>query len=190
MNEQEKFSHSIDFTLKWEGGRNFTVIDGKPVLKHTAVNDAGGATAYGITIPALKAAHMAGIVAHDDICRLTLDEAKEIYRVNFWDKFGWGILSWPVCMCCFDCSVNHGRFAQILQRAAIECGQSVVVDGKFGSKTFAALKACDPLMLTGAIYRQRKMYYEKIAENNPKQRVHLDGWIRRVCDMAETAGVM
>lgn len=190
MNEQEKFSHSIEFSLKWEGGRNFTVINGKPVIKGSAKNDAGGATAFGITIPTLKAAYKAGIVDHQNICRLTLDEAKEIYRANFWNRYNWGALSWPVCMCCLDCSINHGGFAYILQRAVNECGQNVIVDGKFGPKTFAALKACDPLMLTGAIYRQRRKYYEKIVANKPSQRSNLKGWIRRNCDMAEAAGVM
>lgn len=189
MDEQEKFMRSIDFSLKWEGGRNFTVINGKPVVKGAAKNDAGGATAYGIIIPTLKTAYRAGIVGHQDICKLTLDEAKEIYRVNFWDKYNWGQLDWPVCLCCLDCCINHGGFASILQRAAIDCGQSVVIDGKFGPKTFAALEACDPHELAGAIYRQRKRYYEKIVAANPKQKVFLKGWMRRADEMAKTAGV-
>ena len=189
MNSQEKFLHSIDFTLKCEGGRNFTVINGRPVIKGAAKNDSGGATAFGITWATLKAAYMAGIVPHGDICRLTLDEAKEIYRVNFWNKFNWGALDWPVCLCCFDCCVNHSGFASILQRAVRECGQSVTVDGKFGPKTFAALTACDPLMLAGAIYRQRRKYYEKIVANNPKKRGFLNGWLRRANNMAEATGV-
>ncbi|MBQ6666149.1 MAG: peptidoglycan-binding protein, partial [Synergistaceae bacterium] len=62
-------------------------------------------------------------------------------------------------------------------------------DGKFGPKTFAALKACDPLMLAGAVYRQRRRYYEKIVANNPSQRVFLKGWMRRADSMAEASGV-
>ena len=188
MDEQEKFMRSIDFSLKWEGGRNFTVINGKPVVKGAAKNDEGGATAYGIIIPTLKTAYRAGIVGHQDICKLTLDEAKAIYRVNFWDKYNWGQLDWPVCLCCLDCCINHGGFASILQRAVIDCGQSVVIDGNFGPKTFAALKACDPHKLAGAIYRQRKRYYEKIVAANPKQKVFLKGWMRRADEMAKTSG--
>lgn len=189
MDEQEKFRRSIDFSLKWEGGRNFTIVSGKPVVKGAAKNDAGGATAYGIIIPTLKAAYSAGIVAHDDICKLTQEEAREIYRVNFWERYGWGQLEWPVCLCCLDCCINHGGFASILQRAAIDCGQSVIVDGKFGPKTFAALKACDPLLLAGAIYKQRRRYYERIIARNPKQAVFRNGWMRRADEMARTAGV-
>ena len=189
MNENEMFERSIAFSLKWEGGQNFTIVNGRPVVKGAAKNDTGGATAYGITWATLKAAHKAGVVTHNDICKLTLDEAKAIYRKNFWDKYGWEQLTWPVCLCCLDCCINHSGFAFILQRAVIECGQSVVVDGKFGPKTFAALKACEPLILAGAIYKQRKRYYEKIVANNPSQRVFLNGWLRRANDMAETAGV-
>ena len=189
MKEKEKFELSVDFALKWEGGRNFDIINGKPVIKAGAKNDSGGLTAYGITIPTLEAAFKAGIISHKDICRLSPDEAKEIYRKNFWERYGWGQLDWPVCLCCLDCSINHGGFATILQRAVIECGQNVSVDGKFGPQTFAALKACDSLMLAGAIYRQRKAYYEKIVERNPKQAVFLSGWIGRAVDMAEASGV-
>ncbi len=186
----DNFERSIAFSLKWEGGRNFNIVNGKPVVKGAAMNDSGGATAYGIIIPTLQAAYSAGVVAHQDICKLTQEEAREIYRVNFWERYGWGQLEWPACLCCLDCSINHGGFASILQRAAIDCGQSVIVDGKFGPKTFAALKACDPVKLAGAIYRQRKRYYEKIVANKPHQRVFLKGWLRRADEMAHVAGVI
>ena len=55
MDEKEKFERSINFSLKWEGGRNFNIVDGKPLVKGTAKNDLGGATAYGIIISTLKA---------------------------------------------------------------------------------------------------------------------------------------
>ena len=187
MDEQGR---SIDFALKWEGGRNFNVVNGKPLVKGAAKNDTGGATAYGITIPTLKAAYSAGIVSHQDICKLTQAEAREIYRINFWERYGWGQLEWPVCLCCLDCCINHGNFASILQRAVIDCGQSVVVDGKFGPKTFAALKACDPHLLADAIYRQRKMFYERIIARNPKQAVFRTGWMRRADEMARVSGLI
>ncbi len=67
MDEQEKFSRSLDFTLKWEGGRNFNIVNGQLVIKDLAKNEAGRATAFGITALTLKAAYMAGIVSHDDL---------------------------------------------------------------------------------------------------------------------------
>ena len=185
----ENWERSIAFSLKYEGAQNFTVVNGKPVVKGAAKNDTGGATAYGITIPTLKAAYAAGIVKHMDICKLTQAEAKEIYKKNFWDRYGWGELAWPVCLCCLDCSINHGGFAWILQRAAVECGQRPTVDGKFGPQTFTAVKACDPLSLSAAIVRQRKRYYENIVASKPSQKVFLKGWLARNDAMAKTAGV-
>lgn len=190
MNAQEKFNRSIEFSLKWEGGRNFNIVNGRPVIKGKAKADLGGATAYGITWTTLKSAHKIGIIPHNDICKLTQEEAKLIYKKNFWDKYGWEQLEWPVCLCCLDCCINHGGFASILQRAAIDCGQSVVIDGKFGPKTFAALKACSPQTLANAIYRQRKIYYEKIVARNPTQKVFLKGWLARADEMAREAGVL
>ncbi|MBR1603383.1 MAG: hypothetical protein IJ667_08085 [Synergistaceae bacterium] len=185
----DNFEKSIAFSLKWEGGRNFDVLNGQPVVKGAAKADLGGATAYGIIVSTLKAAHAAGVVDHEDITRLTQDEAKLIYKRNFWDKYGWGELAWPACLCCLDCSINHGGFAFILQRAAVDCGQSVTIDGKFGPKTFAALKACEPVSLSRAIVNQRKAYYDKIVAKNPSQRVFMTGWLRRANDMAEAAGL-
>ena len=190
MDANEKFERSIAFSLKSEGGRNFNIVNGKPVIKGYAKADLGGATAYGITWDTLKSAYKSGIVSHNDICKLTLDEAKLIYKKNYWDKFGWEQLEWTVCLCCLDCCINHGGFASILQRAAIDCGQSLVVDGKFGPKTFAAIKACEPKMLAAAIYKQRKIYYEKIIARNPTQAKFRNGWFRRADDMAKAAGVM
>ena len=189
MNAQEKFDKAITFSLKWEGGRNFNIINGKPVIKGNAKADLGGATAYGITWATLKNAHKAGIVSHDDICKLTVDEAKLIYKKNFWDRYGWEQFEYPVALCCLDCCINHGRFASILQRAVIDCGQLVIVDGKFGPKTFAALKACEPLKLAKAIYNQRKKYYEKLITRNPSQEKFRKGWFKRADEMAREAGV-
>lgn len=190
MNDQEKFEKAIAFSLKEEGGRNFNIVNGKPVIKSYAKADLGGATAYGVTWQTLKTAYKAGIVGHEDICKLTPEEARLIYKKNYWDKYKWQELKWPVCLCCLDCCINHGKFAYILQRAAVECGQSVVIDGKFGPKTFAALKACEPQKLVKAIYKQRKIYYEKIIARNPSQEKYRKGWMRRADEMAREAGIL
>ena len=185
----ENWERSIAFSLKYEGGRNFDIVNGKPVVKGAAKADAGGATAYGIIIPTLKAAYASGVVDHDDICKLTQDEAKRIYKKNFWERYGWGELAWPVCLCCLDICINHGGFAWILQRAIQDCGQTVTIDGKFGPRTFAAAKACPPIELAKNIVKQRKAYYEKIIAKNPSQSVFRKGWMARADAMAKAAGV-
>lgn len=189
MDAEKNFERAIVFVLDHEGGRNFNVVAGSPVMKQSAKTDKGGPTVYGITMSTLRTAYAAGVVSHRDICKLTQAEAKDIYRKNYWDRYGWGEIEWPACLCCFDCSVNHGKFAAILQRAATECGHKTIIDGKFGPKTFAALKACNPKTLASAIYKQRKKYYEALAAD-PSQTRFLRGWLRRAEDMARTAGVL
>ena len=183
VTNEEKFERSIAFSLKWEGGRNFIIINGKPVVQGAAKADAGGATAYGVTWATLKAAHKAGIVSHDDICKLIVEEAKLIYKNRYWDKYGWNELEWPACLCCLDCCINHGGFASILQKSVALCGQYVIIDGKFGPKTFAALKACEPVRLSEAIHKERVKYYHRIVTNKPSQKVFLKGWLRRADEM-------
>jgi len=42
---KDDFKMVIAFPLKWEGGRNFDIVDGKPILKPYAREDKGGPTA-------------------------------------------------------------------------------------------------------------------------------------------------
>ena len=92
-------------------------------------------------------------------------------------------------LCCLDVSINHGGFTWILQRACKALGADLVIDGKFGPRTFAALGSLEPKTLAAEIVKQRKAYYEKIVTKDPEQKVHLEGWMKRLDDMARTAGV-
>jgi len=81
------FESAIEFSLKWEGG-----YSNNP-------SDPGGETKYGIS----KRAH-----PDVDIKNLTLDDAKEIYRKEYWDATGCGNLPEPLDMVVFDTAVNMG----------------------------------------------------------------------------------
>lgn len=185
--EDDAWNRSIAFSLKWEGGKNFKVVDNTVVLLNKA--DKGGPTAYGITQPTLDYARASGVVGHNEMTKLTQEEAKAIYKKNFWDRYSWGALAWPVCLCALDCSINHGGFAYILQRACNDLGAKLEVDGKYGPRTREALLASDPQKLAQAIVNQRKAYYDKIIAKDPGQEVHRKGWSNRLRSMAEAAGV-
>lgn len=152
----EEYQRSIDFSFKWKGGHNFSVINGRPVIKGVPK-----------TTPAAQL-----------LTELVGRHSKQHTRLALFltTTFAASPLTSP-----------NGGFALILQRAAIDCGQSVVVDGKFRPKTFVALKACGPLFPSMAIYKQRKRYYEKIVAQSS---VFLKGWMLRADDMARTAGVI
>lgn len=83
----DEFERLIAFVLKHEGGYS------------NDPRDAGGETKFGISKRAYP-----GL----DIKNLTEDEAKEIYKRDYWDKAGCNALKWPLCFVVFDTAVNCG----------------------------------------------------------------------------------
>jgi lysozyme family protein len=91
--------------------------------------DPGGETKYGISKRSYP---------NLDIKNLTLQQAKDIYKQDFW-LFD-GLLSQPVANKIFDMYVN-------IKHTAIRLAQKVagaVPDGVYGTKTEAAINAMDP----------------------------------------------
>lgn len=167
------YAKSIDFLLKWEGG----------YVDHP--NDKGGPTNRGITVPVLKVAYAQGVVKHCDIKALTKEEAMAIYKKNYWNRHGWNELAWPVCAATLDISVNHGArgWALIVQRACNKLGAGLVVDGKYGAKSKAALWSLakkEPKGLALAICEMKQDYYNRIVAADESQKVFLKGWTNRV----------
>ena len=62
--------------------------------------DPGGETKYGIS----KRAH-----PDVDIKALTLDQARDIYRKDYWDPLKLDAQPWHKALPLFDCAVNQGR---------------------------------------------------------------------------------
>ncbi|QTX33201.1 hypothetical protein KAR29_04715 [Aminithiophilus ramosus] len=194
-----RFDEILAVTLGYEGG-----FSDDP-------DDRGGATNLGITEGTLARAHKAGVVGHCDVKRLTRAEAAAIYRRFYWDPIGGDRLPAPLDMVLFDAAVNCGVGAAVkhLQEAlnALLPGNSVSVDGGFGAKTLAALKAviaqdaaitkANPALEPHAILRyltldvlmNRVELYDAIADRDPSQRKFLRGWIHRVVNLAEAAGM-
>jgi lysozyme family protein len=108
------FEQAVALVLKHEGGYS------------NDPKDPGGETRYGISKRAYPDV---------DILRLTEDEAKAIYRRDYWDTLRPDELPQELAICVFDCAVNMGRdkAIRLLQRA---CG--VAQDGVMGGNTIAA----------------------------------------------------
>lgn len=83
----ENFEKAVAFVLKHEGGY---INDPR---------DPGGETKYGISKRAYPAL---------DIKNLTEEQAKAIYRLDYWDRGGCNSLDWPLCFVHFDSCVNLG----------------------------------------------------------------------------------
>ena len=81
-----------------------------------------------------------------DIENITLEKAKEIYLLDYWNGCGCDLVPDAINYVLFDMAVNSGP------RAAIKALQEVLhvqADGIFGDQTKAALRGADP----GHLYR-------------------------------------
>lgn len=159
--------------------------------------DLGGKTKYGITQSTLSSAFRAGIVKHDNIQALTVQEAKLIYKANYWDRCKCDELPAPLDFCVFDTAVNCGPAAAIkfLQIALnkINNNNALKVDGIIGDKTMNAIKEylaryrsdCTfPILFLCDVFLDRRLQgYSDIVAANSSQMVFLRGWINRILDV-------
>ena len=185
-----KFDDAFKIVLGFEGGYS----------DHPS--DKGGKTNYGITGGTLNAAYQAGLVGHNDIKKLTIDEAKIIYKTNYWDKSKCDELPVPLDYLVFDASVNHGvgGAGKLLQKSINRCikANKVAVDGAIGPLTLNALTAylskyksdCTfPLELICHVFLlERVELYNSIIAKDSTQKDFIHGWLNRVRKNYETIG--
>lgn len=126
--------------------------------------DPGGETKYGISKRAYPFA---------DIKNLTIDQAKAIYRTDYWNKLHLDELPECVRFDLFDAAVNSGvsAAAKFLQRAA-----GTTADGVIGKLTIAAANSIDPYMLDKRLSGYRLQYLCDL----PVFPTFGKGWVRRV----------
>jgi len=191
ISENEKDSDSSDhfdkailITLKHEGG-----FVNDPV-------DPGGATNWGMSIRFLTNdagdadgdgfldgdIDKDGDIDVDDIKNMTVEEARKLYRIYFWDKYDYDtIIDFVVAARVFDMTVNMGpkQTGKIVQRALNDCGQNVGVDGAIGKNTFAAINCTDPEILMAEIRQQHAQFYLDLIAAKPKFEKYRKGWLRR-----------
>lgn len=146
--------------------------------------DRGGPTKYGLSKrsnPDL------------DIPNLTLEQAKQIYKERYWDRLNLISIPYEILQLeIFDTAVNCGlRMAQlIVQRSLNFLGEGLSEDGIMGPRTIDALnrwteKDCRAVFkcLNGFQF----IYYVRIIENDPRQKVFARGWMKRIQDYREEA---
>ena len=131
------FESALEFTLRWEGGYS------------NDPSDPGGETKYGIS----KRYH-----PNVDVKNLTIDEAQEIYRMEYWNPSGCDSLPEPLDLIVFDTAVNMG-----IKRAR-----------SFLSETSDWR---DYLFLRLSYYLGRRKQYPQF----------IFGWLNRLLDLWETA---
>jgi type VI secretion system secreted protein VgrG len=172
---------AIDFVLQNEGG----FVDDQ--------DDAGGATAYGITSAYLNAAKLMrydvdgdGVITANDMHHFTRDNAREVYR-SLWYSRGYDLIKdGDIAERVFDFAVNAGQIPaiKVLQKSlnTIIGQQRIDADGKLGIKTLNTLNKMsdeEKVKLLGQFKTDRKNFYENLISRNPKLSKFINGWVTR-----------
>ena len=161
----------VDTILRHEGG----------YVNHP--NDRGGATNFGVTQKTLESWRKAP-VSIEDVKNLTVEEARLIYKTNYF--LGPKLDKLPVAIQpqMFDMSINHGagRAIKILQKT-VNTYVPTSIDGGIGPQTIKNTNKCIELYsakkLNNKMVDNRILFFESIVRNNESQRVFLKGWIKR-----------
>jgi len=152
------FDPAVAKTLIREGGSRFT----------DNADDRGGATKYGISQRAYP---------NLDIANLTEDQARAIYKQDYWDRVsGDNLKSQAVAENIFDTAVNMGTTtATKLVQLTLDVG----VDGKFGADTLKAVNAVDEKEFLTEFTLAKVARYAAICNKDRSQAKFLLGWLNR-----------
>jgi len=138
-------------------------------------DDPGGVTKYGIS----KNAHR-----DVDVENLTYDKAVKIYYKHYYKPSKASKLPADLQEQYLDMIINIGYHngAKILQRATNAKGKyKLLVDGKIGPKTIAAVKRSK--LEPGRLAAYRILYYAKLCQRKPTLYKYYYGWYRRTIEV-------
>jgi len=151
------FEKAVKAVLKHEGGYVFDE------------DDPGGETKYGISKKAFP---------DMNIKNLTVKQATEIYKKEYWKPSKVEMLPERLWNIYFDMSVNMGRkrACEILQKACNHKNKvGIKVDGRMGRNTAGAAKRLEPKRLQSF----RVKYYADLVNRKPKLEKYWYGWYKR-----------
>jgi lysozyme family protein len=177
-----QFADAVDVLWVLEGGHS----------DHKA--DPGGATNFGISLRFLQSIgdldgdgwldgdlDRDGDVDAQDIALLTKSKAAEIYRSQFWDRYGYGSIDnqdLATRVFCLSVHAGPGRAHRILQQS-IAYHQKIKVDGIIGRKTRGAANQIKASWILGEFRHELAEFYRSLIQANPELEVFQDGWLNR-----------
>ncbi len=173
------FDLAVKYVLENEGG-----LSDNP-------SDPGGITNFGISLRFLKSIPDArlrkyGIFDYpneDTIRTLTVDQAKSIYKGEFWSCANFDdIVSQDIANYIFDMCVNHGIATgiKITQRALWACTKKrePVDDGILGPNTLNFIRQ-GAFLLATAMRAERSAYIRYALADHPAAKDNINGWLNR-----------
>lgn len=115
----------------------------------------------------------------EDIANLTKDRAHDLYKCDYWDRFGLWRLPSRVGIKLFVCGVDIGIPSAFicLQRALRACGQHIAEDGKLGPETLNAVQAAQYDALTASAKSEIAAHYRLVAAK--EEAGDLPNWLSR-----------
>lgn len=184
------FENAIPVLLKHEGG----YVDNPA--------DPGGATNYGVSLrfladyPDIGDFDGDGDVDAEDIANMSVEDAKNIYKEMWWDKYKYGnIIDQTIATKVFDASVNMGssRAHKLLQSALNKAfGLKLTIDGVLGPATFGVINSVsddtEQVLLT-AYCDEMYGFYQRLIANKPKLKVFARGWKNRAYSLSRANSI-
>ncbi len=153
------FNTAFDHLITFEGG-----------FSHRSyADDPGGATKYGISQRAYPSL---------DIENLTIEQAKQIYKKDFWDACQCDAMPNEIRYPLFDAAVNSGVSQAIkwMQSAA-----GVKADGAIGPMTKNAVNLANPALLCKQMIGKRLRFMTELKNWSANAR----GWSKRIAAVLE-----
>ena len=138
-------------------------------------SDPGGATKYGISQRAYPTLN---------IQSLTLDDARNLYKTDYWSKAQCDKLPPALALCLFDSVVNAGPGTASILIKALQLGLGVVQDGVIGPQTQAAIAKMDPATAVSYAQGARILYQTGLGNWS----TYKNGWARRLAQIPFQAG--
>lgn len=164
----DRIDTMISAVLLREGGARYTNNPADP----------GGPTKYGITLAALHEWRKFPVSAYD-VQQLTEEEARAIYRSNYFVKPGLDCVADPaISEFLFDYSVNSGPGAAV---KALQTALGVTADGSIGPVTKLAYS--QHTNMQALFYRLKAERYELMLRAigaHPDEYVFAEGWANRL----------
>ena len=151
------FDKAVTKTLEWEGG---------------LTTDTGGLTKYGISQKAYPDL---------DIAALTIDQAKKIYKRDYWDPINLSGLTYqPLANQIFDIAVNAGpsRAKSLLKDTLIQLNLPMRY-ADLSVKSIQELNGRDVMRINNQLVKIRSQFYNDLAAKNSKYKKYLTGWTNR-----------
>lgn len=132
-------------------------------------DDPGGETKYGISKASFP---------DEDIENMTLDRAKELYRIHYWEQYKCDKIKSPMLAVeLFVAVVNVNAILVImyLQRACNTLGAELVVDGLIGAKTIGWINQHrHPKAIVAALEGELYQHYKSQGKKK-----YISGWLIR-----------